>query len=119
MLLPNLKPEFKPQVPHGRRDAVPQVTAPPHTQTLSLPYFGEKRGTRRAGERGKAALLKLQKVIAHYPTLRELGREDHKFEASLGCSWSHLKTKTKRLNYKFSFQYNYSGFKNKQKNKNT
>lgn len=92
---------------------------PPHTQTLSLAYFGEKRGTRRAGERGKAALLKLQKVIAHYPTLRELGREDHKFEASLGCSWSHLKTKPKRLNYKFSFQYNYSGFKNKQKNKNT
>ena len=103
MLLPNLKPEFKPQVPH--------VTPPSHTQTLSLSYFGEKRGTKRAGEREKAALLKLQKVTTHYPTLRKLGQEDHKFEASLGCSWSHLKTKTKRLIINSAFNTTTLGLK--------
>lgn len=90
---------------------------PPNTHKLSLSYSGEKRGRRRAGKRKKVALLKLQKTTTHYPTLRKLGQEDHKFEASLGCSWIHLKTKNKKVNYKFSFRYNYSGFKNKQKKK--
>lgn len=85
----------------------------PQTHTNSLFPILEKREARGGQTRGR----KLQKTTTHYPTLRKLGQQDHKFEASLGCSWIHLKTKNKKVNYKFSFRYNHSGFKNKQKKK--
>lgn len=95
------------------------ITPPTHTHTPSTPslsYFGEKRDTRRAGERKKVALLKLQKAITHYPTLRKLS-QDHKFEASLGCSWTHLKTK--RLIINSVFNTTTLGLKINRKKKNT